>query len=229
MSRKFLLFSLVFWALAGVVFWFSPAFAHADYSVDTNSGTTGVASIPLAAGEHLNIAQQFTTIGAGTTDSVDFCLYSSGVGTGNLTLDLQTVSAGDPSGVSLGTATIPVGDVTGTHQRVHFTFASPVSLSASTAYYLVLAKSVNDGVISGCGDADTPAGKYSDNGTAWSSTAPNNFNINVDVVEGGGGASTTAGTAATTTVFNPNQDFANGLFLFTAWFFGIYWLFSKKR
>jgi len=39
----------------------------------------------------------------------------------------------------------------------------------------------------------------------------------------------TQATAATSTVFNPNQEMANALFLFTAWFFGVYWIFSKKR
>jgi len=36
-------------------------------------------------------------------------------------------------------------------------------------------------------------------------------------------------TATSTPVVDPNRDFAYGLYLFTAWFFGIYWVFSKKR
>jgi len=45
--------------------------------------------------------------------------------------------------------------------------------------------------------------------------------------EEGGGSGTS--TASTTTVDTTNQDFFYGLILFTAWFFGIYWIFSKRR
>lgn len=43
------------------------------------------------------------------------------------------------------------------------------------------------------------------------------------------GSATTTASSTLTIVSDPNRDFANGLFLFTAWFFGIYWVFSKKR
>jgi len=43
------------------------------------------------------------------------------------------------------------------------------------------------------------------------------------------GSATTTASSTISIVFDPNRDMANLLFLFTAWFFGVYWLFSKKR
>jgi len=48
-------------------------------------------------------------------------------------------------------------------------------------------------------------------------------------VVAGGSSSSTTPAVSTTTIIDANRDFANLLFLFTAWVFGIYWMFSKKR
>lgn len=43
------------------------------------------------------------------------------------------------------------------------------------------------------------------------------------------GSATSSASSTISIVFDPNRDMANLLFLFTAWFFGVYWIFSKKR
>jgi len=40
---------------------------------------------------------------------------------------------------------------------------------------------------------------------------------------------TTISSSTIQVVDNPNQDFTSLLFLFSFWFFGVYWVFSKKR
>jgi len=39
----------------------------------------------------------------------------------------------------------------------------------------------------------------------------------------------TTTVATSTLIFDPNRDVANGFYLFFACFFGIIWLFAKKR
>lgn len=224
---------------AFILFLFPFAFAKANYSITTNSGVGGLWSI--GAGEHTNYAMPFTTIGAGDLTDGDWCFYTASSPTGNVYIDVETDSGGSPDGISLGTATLdaaslPVGS--GSAARVPITYTPHITLASGTKYWYVVSRANTDGLVVACGQNLDGFGKTSDNnGASWNTTGSDvNIVVNISDGSGGGGGdsgfvatSTQVFDATTTPIDNPTQDFANGLFLFLTGFFGMVYLFGKRK
>ena len=82
--------------------------------------------------------------GAITSSSIKLLLNKQGSPTGNLTIEVQTDSAGSPSGtpVTNGTSnTVAMSGLSGSYVETAFAFASAFSLSAGTTYHIVLKRS----------------------------------------------------------------------------------------
>jgi len=103
------------------------------YTVETNSGTTGISSI--GSGEHILLGQEFNITTVGTVSSGTFCLYKTGGGSGTVTISVESGDVDSPSGVSLGSATISTDVLTGSGTYPTFTFSSPPSLSVENGTY----------------------------------------------------------------------------------------------
>jgi len=214
---------------------FIPSFAFADYTVTPATYSTGNL-IDMSAANNTNGGQIFTTVGVGDVSRIDICLSSNiGSQTGDVTMDIYAASGNDPTGSSLGQATIVANTVSGAAALYTFTFGTPVSLSASTDYVAVIGRTDNSvGNVKGCGNAvEATNGVYSDDNAATWNALSAVFYMTVFVTEAGGGGTgtTTPQVFSTTTqlVDNPNQDFANGLWLFLAGAWFMVYLFAKKR
>lgn len=122
---------------------FSPVFASA-YSINTTSsnvqqnifkgGTTGNSN---------RTAQEITTTAAGTVSSLTYSLDANNGPSDSVVISIYTDSGGHPG--TLVAASNPVAGSTMSDQvsgpaPVTFTFSSPVSLDASTAYWLVASR-----------------------------------------------------------------------------------------
>ncbi len=98
---------------------------------DTESAIGRSAAIEMAA-------QSFQVPVTGTIGSVEILLAAAlGTPTDGLTADIQTDSAGVPSGSSLGSAIILSPTVSAWNV---FSFSSPISLTTGTSYWLVISR-----------------------------------------------------------------------------------------
>lgn len=94
-----------------------------------------------AATSYDKLAQSFQVTGAQTVGSVKLWMKKAGSPTGNLTVKIETDSAGSPSGtpVTNGTSnTVAASTPTTSYGWIEFTFATNPSLSGSTTYWIVL-------------------------------------------------------------------------------------------
>ena len=112
------------------------------------------------------LAQSFQIATGTTITEVRLYLKKVGSPTGNLTVKIETDSAGDPSGtpVTNGTSdTVAASTLSTSYGYISFTFATDPSLSATTTYWLVLetadSQSNTDYVIWG---ADESSPSYAD-------------------------------------------------------------------
>ncbi len=112
------------------------------------------------------LAQSFQISTASAVSTVDVYLKKYGSPTGNLTLEIQTDSAGQPSGTAVAngtSATVAASTLTTSFAETTFTFSGEPSLSGSTTYWLVLTttdtQSNTNYVIWG---ADTSSPSYAD-------------------------------------------------------------------
>jgi hypothetical protein len=94
-----------------------------------------------APAENDKIAQSFEVSGEQNIKTVDLQLKKVGSPTGDLSLEIQTDSGGEPSGtpVTNGTATVVDESTLSTsYGDITFTFATAPTLSDATTYWLVL-------------------------------------------------------------------------------------------
>lgn len=89
-------------------------------------------------------AQDFTTVGAGTVQT--FAVKISGVNSPSdySYLTFESDNAGAPSGTVLGTSDNVTPDVWPTSSKKTYTLASPVSVTASTKYWIVMKRTGAD-------------------------------------------------------------------------------------
>lgn len=176
----------------------------ADYSIDTASATSGsIGYIGYSSATSQQGAQSFTTIGAGTLDVQNMCIFiAQGSPTGGVTVELFADSGGTPTGSVLASGTIAAGDISGTQQLVAVSGLAGVTLAASTSYWLVSRRTDNTNSTSnnygGCGTlTDTYAGgEWIVNGVypAWSAGAGRDQRSTLQITE-----ATPPDTTATTT------------------------------
>ncbi len=148
-----------------------PAKNYAPTNRDTDFGTNANAAL----------AQEFRLAADGAIPSVGLWLKKVGTPTGNIALSIQTDADGLPSGTTVanGTAVSFAVDALSTrdYEWVNFNFATPPSLTAGTAYHLVLEgtfKSSASNYIVWAADASAPSfadGTAEIKGAEWAESA----------------------------------------------------------
>jgi hypothetical protein len=104
----------------------------------------GASSLVFGAASSASAAaQSFTTSSALTLTEVRVVILKTAAPTDNVSLTIQSDSSNKPSGSVLGTATNVYNgaNLSTTASWVSFQFATPVSLSASTKYWIVMQRS----------------------------------------------------------------------------------------
>lgn len=150
-----------------------------------------------------NAATPITTAGAGTVSTVSLCVAKNGNPVDTAVLSIYSDSAGAP-GSDLGNSTgVAASGITsngafndcssGGANFVTFTFSSPVSLSASTNYWLFLGRSGTRSTSAYyfmLGDSHTSTGfgpMLASNSGVWISSGAEGFYSLVVTASGGGG------------------------------------------
>lgn len=187
---KKLLSSLLILATALV-----PIAVLADYTITTTTLTEEITGFGRAgAGDFQQVADVFTTIGAGTVSSIEIGVkIDAGSPADDVVIAVQADSAGVPSGIDLATGSIAAASITGTCAAYSVTLAAPVALDAATTYFGVLRRS---GALSdtayyrSCGD-EGPVSQLYYNGTTWATSGSGGSNDGIihfvmTVAEGGG-------------------------------------------
>ena len=136
----------------------------ATWSVNTLELEFEVTTVPVTTNDKL--AQSFEISTASPVSEVDLYLKKVGSPTGNLTVEIQTDSAGEPSGTAVtnGTSnTVSASTLTTSFADITFSFASNPSLASGTTYWIVLttadSQSNTNYVVWG---ADTSTPSYAD-------------------------------------------------------------------
>jgi len=118
-----------------------------DFSLWTEGGTIRDNEFEIttsAVTTNDKLAQSFEISTASTVSEIDLYLKKVGSPTGNLTVEIQTDSAGEPSGTAVtnGTSnTVSASTLTTSFTDITFSFASNPSLASGTTYWLVLTTS----------------------------------------------------------------------------------------
>lgn len=108
----------------------TPSTDDAEFEVTTSAVTTND-----------KLAQSFEISTATVISEVDLWLKKVGSPTGNLTVEIQTDSAGEPSGTAVtnGTSnTVSASTLTTSFADITFSFSSNPSLASGTTYWIVL-------------------------------------------------------------------------------------------
>lgn len=176
--------------------WAEPTIEYADATgTDASIGIQGAwpASISSGPGGGLlsvgagttteKQAQQFTTSVALTITDVTFTVLKSGAPADNLIIEIQSDSAGVPSGSVVGTATVAASTLT--TSLLTYRVSLSASLSAATTYHLVFSRSgaLNGAqfyqIGTGSSDSLTDAGWGTETYTtgAWSETSTNELSF----------------------------------------------------
>ena len=186
----------------------SPIFVSAYTISNFDPSDPGDSDTPQAVkgatGTLQNAADPITTTGAGTVSTVSVCVTKNGSPVDNAVLSIYSDSAGAP-GSDLGDSTgVAASGITsngalndcssGGASFVTFTFTTPVSLSASTNYWLFLGRSgtrstSNYYFLDGDSRVSTGFGHMlaSNSGTWTSNGAEGFYNLVVTPSGGGGG------------------------------------------
>ena len=89
--------------------------------------------------DRIKLAQGFKTATTGLIEMVDIQVVRAGAVVGNVWLTLETDNAGSPSGTVLATSDkMNAATINNANQMIKFIFRTPVSLTATTQYHLVL-------------------------------------------------------------------------------------------
>jgi len=202
-----------------------PGIVFADYTVTSTSMTDGI--ITIASGEWERAAQELPITGEGTIQNVEFCLYNSGSPTGDVIMSIQGDSGGNPDGSTIASATLNATSFDSSHVRRTFSLASPLSMTSSTDYWIVITRSTMDGGgVVPCGDASAGAGGRGYNGS-WNTLSGRDFNISVLVTEGSP-TPPSPSMSTSTPVDNPNQNIFNMIILFMGSMWFVVWSLRKN-
>jgi len=182
-----------------------PIVSLADYTITTGSGTTPLATV--VNGSSRKYAQRFTTIGAGTISSLDICI---GNGATSIPISIWSDVSSEP-GSSLTSGTISTLSSDPGLNTV--TFGSPLSVTATTNYWLVTLPATT-GDVQTCGISSTSADPalYANPGPSYSSISQTQH-LSIPIVEGGGGGSSSSSTATTSIDILRGQFFFGTLLL----------------
>jgi len=224
-------FTLSVLSLSLSLFFFFSQFALADVNTDSNA-TSGLSG-DTQTGVWSAVGEPFVADITGNITSVSICVYDNGGITNDVTVDIQADSSGQPSGVSLGSFTIPVGSITSTHQKVSSNNGSVAITSGLTYWEVVSSLNVNQESAE-CGDSPgSNTFERNLNIGGWSNAVGGTMSSTVFTSAGGGGGGSGTSTVqqfATTTqvVDNPTDDLYHGILLFWVPFAFVIWIFKRK-
>lgn len=231
MRRLSLLFLLV---LGGVLALPAGVFAYATTTTTTISA--GIEAIGYVGGAH-QIGQSFWTGLSGVITQADVCVFhDGGTPTDNVNIDLEAMSSGHPSGVSLSSGTLPAASIDTNMTRKTFTM-SAYTLGANTQYWLVISRSGDLSAVNfhtDCGDTTGANGlkEQVDLGAGFGSDRDLTISaiVTVDTAGGGGGSSSSGFSGgATSTLEQAQTNLFNGFLVFFISFFGVVWLLRRPR
>ena len=121
-------------------------------------------------------SQKFTTSSAAITIASVIVGFTNATSTGteNLRVSIRANSAGAPTGADLGSADVSASISNSGTTEVTFTFSTPITVSPSTDYHIVIRESSagtdpNTGVLRG-NTGSTGANTSSDSGSSWSAS-----------------------------------------------------------
>lgn len=112
-----------------------------NYGLDQSlsSGNDGASPVRFATGTRTAIGQGFTPAVTGSRPFIDVFISRTGTVTGRIWLEIQTSSGGLPTNTVLATSDkLDASLISTTAHWVRFVFRSPVSLTASTVYQIVM-------------------------------------------------------------------------------------------
>jgi len=176
-------------------------------------------------------AQSFQFTNSGTLETITFHAGATGgTPTDNLIFSIYTDNAGEPSATLLGSESLASASWVQNDFNT-ITFSPAISLTAATTYWVVVERDGGTDAVNYIRISYDTTEPYADG--VKETYVSGNWTVRAADIWGSAdltytGASTSS-TATSTTIIDPNRDYANGLFLFLLMFFGIYWMFSKRR
>jgi len=208
---------------------FLPGVAKASNCFVQNLGHT--AYDPFGYPYQQSIAQQFTVTGSCVVTDAGFNGDVHGTPTSIATALIEADAGGQPSDSIL--ATSDSIDMNNTAlEAVHF--STPATLTTGTYWFIITTDTTSSSNYysysgkypHGAVDALSSASQVA----PWSDETYSFDFLSIDDNSGGGGGGGgTTTIATTTTIDNPNQDVAMAMLLFFLNFYGIIWMFAKKR
>ena len=121
-----------------------------SYHITTDSGTTDTDYVQTNFADESHafraVAQQFATIGAGTLTTVKFCLRKVGSPSDYFYAMIFPDNGGSPALPNSGSSplatsnNVSASSLPTSAAQVAFTFSAPLSLSAGTKYWVVIAR-----------------------------------------------------------------------------------------
>jgi len=233
MKNILLIGAFVFASLAGAPSVFA-------YTVDgTTAVTAAINSCGYASNDTGYCAESFTTIGAGSIDALTTRIGNPGSSVLDYVVSVQADAGGHPSGVDLGSSDSKNAAVFGhgvacSQADNSWTFSTPVPLSASTVYWLVLIPSGYDSIgvnvcgNSGVGTTGSEALPTTSDTSTWETpTYGREFYFSADITEGGGGGGGTTASTTITVIVDPAEQLFDAFVIFFASMVFIIWLIRR--
>jgi len=225
-------------ALCAIIF-FLPTFALADYSIPFGTASSPSAKTTLSVdgtpdpqdGEQA-WAYPFETVGVGYVSSFDICAAIAGTDSGLTYIALEGDNAGVPDGISIASGSIANNLLPTSPDIFTVTFDTPVLLSATTDYWVVVYEDSSGEDLQNCGDSGTgdPWQYFKLESGTWQWTSQTGIVYGELFLVDSAPSPTPTSTATTTTTINdPNRDFFLGIFLFFVGLFMMLYLFDKRR
>ena len=126
---------MLLWALAATAVTLLGAAASASAGTLDQQQTSSSTNAGLFTGQ--SVAQTFTAGETGRLDQVDLVLSTAGTVPASFTVEIRSVSSGQPAGAALATASTPTSSIGSTKAFVPTTFVTPASVTAGTQYAIV--------------------------------------------------------------------------------------------
>lgn len=95
----------------------------------------------LSTANKRKLAQSFSANDVATVDTIQIVLNKGGAPTDNVVIDLETDSAGTPSGTSLATASVTGTTLTTSLATTTFPLSAQVALASGATYWIVMSRS----------------------------------------------------------------------------------------
>jgi len=228
MREPFKTYTVVFCILMGSYFF--PVLASADYTVTT--GDADATNVAAGSSSNYLTGTDFDTIGAGTIQTGWVKMNINSGAPTNFVVRLYASDGSNPTGSPIAEDATNHTNATSCAQEgatVNFDFGSPVSVDATTEYWIVVGIVGGDGsnFYNSCrGNAGNTSTTGSTN-TNWSTgLTANDISFEVSVVEVGGGGGG-AGTTTLSTVDTAINVIFYGILVYFLSMAMVIWIFKR--